>query len=59
MHDDRVTVTVAEFQRISGIGHSKTYELIGDGTLKRIKVGRRTLILLASWHAFVDRQLAA
>lgn len=29
---------------ISGLGRTKTYEMLGDGTLRAIKVGKRILI---------------
>ena len=31
-----------------GISHSKLYELIGQGTLKTVKIGKRRLILMDS-----------
>lgn len=33
-----------EWRTISGLGRSKSYELLGDGKLRGIKVGRRLLI---------------
>jgi excisionase family DNA binding protein len=38
---------------VTGLGRSKLYELINDGTLARIKVGRRTLIRADSLRALV------
>jgi len=35
---------IATWSHLSGIGRSKTYELLGDGTLRAIKVGGRLLI---------------
>lgn len=32
------------WQRMSGLGRSKTYEMLGDGTLRAVKVGKRLLI---------------
>jgi hypothetical protein len=32
------------WQRISGLGRSKSYEMLGTGELRGIKVGRRLLI---------------
>jgi len=34
--------------RIVGIGKTKAFELLSDGRLERVKVGRRTLITAAS-----------
>jgi hypothetical protein len=33
-----------EWRAISGLGRSKSYELLGEGKLRAIKVGRRLLI---------------
>ena len=44
----RVTEVMSEL----GIGLTKTYELIGEGSLHALKLGRRTLIPEASVAAF-------
>ena len=31
-----------------GLGHTKIYELIGDGTLKSVKIGNKRLVLIES-----------
>jgi excisionase family DNA binding protein len=38
-----------------GLGKTKLYELLGDGELEAIRVGRRTLVLRASIDALVER----
>ena len=43
-----VTVTVNMGKKLTGLGHTKFYELINNGTLKSIKVGRRRLVLFNS-----------
>jgi excisionase family DNA binding protein len=50
-----LTVTVNNAKAALGIGHTKLYELIGEGELKTVKVGRRTLIKTASIRALVDQ----
>jgi excisionase family DNA binding protein len=40
--------------RVSGLGKTKLYELIGAGTLKSRKVGRRRLILLTDLSEFLQ-----
>jgi len=50
-----VTVTVDGAKKALGIGSTKLYELINDGTLKSLKVGRRRLIKTDSIHALVDQ----
>jgi excisionase family DNA binding protein len=45
MHGVRpFTISVATFRKLSGLGNTKTYELIADGTLETILVGRKRLI---------------
>lgn len=53
-----LTVTVASARKALGIGNTKLYQLIGQGQLQTIKIGRRTLIRTDSIHALVE-QLAA
>jgi excisionase family DNA binding protein len=40
--------------RSLGIGRTKIYELIADGTLATIKIGRRTLVKTDSIRALVE-----
>jgi excisionase family DNA binding protein len=49
-----LTVTVAGARQALGIGTTKIYELIGDGQLRTIKIGRRTLIRTDSIYALVE-----
>jgi excisionase family DNA binding protein len=55
---DIITAPIPEFGRLSGLGRSKTYELIGEGKLKSIKIGKRRLIVISSWRQLVEEQLA-
>ena len=48
-------LSVAETQALLGIGRTKLYELLGDGTLESIKVGRRTLIKRQSVRVVLDQ----
>jgi excisionase family DNA binding protein len=41
-------ISVEETCRITGLGRSKIYELLGDGTLPSVKVGKRRLVRLAA-----------
>lgn len=50
-----ITVSVDEFQRLSGLGPTKTWALIKDGKLESVKIGRRRLITYES----AQRLLAA
>src|SRR5437588_12563864 len=53
-----ITATIPNFCRITGIGRSKTYELLDDDTLESIKIGRRRLIILDSYRKLIERQRA-
>jgi excisionase family DNA binding protein len=43
-----ISVTVKECKRLSGLGHTTIYKLLGEGKLASTKVGRRTLISFPS-----------
>jgi excisionase family DNA binding protein len=45
---DPMAVTVDDAKHITGLGHTKLYELISDGTLKSVAIGKRRLILYTS-----------
>lgn len=49
-----LTCTAIDAARSLGIGKTKLYELIGQGKLKTIKIGRRTLIKADSIRMLVD-----
>lgn len=50
-----ITVRVREACRLTGIGRSKLYELIGRGQIRVIKVGAITLIPIDSLTSFLER----
>ena len=52
---DPVTVTVQGARKALGLGNTKIYELIGEGKLKTVKIGRRTLVKTDSIRALVDQ----
>ena len=49
-----VRVNVAA--RMMGIGRTKLYELIGNGEVEAIKVGKATLVTTASLNAMIERR---
>lgn len=49
-----ITVRIREACRITGIGRSKLYELIGAGDVETIKVGTITLIPVESLRRFIE-----
>ncbi len=50
-----LAVPIPAFTKALGIGRTKGYELIEAGEVEAIKIGRRTLITVASIKALVDR----
>ena len=50
---DPVTVTVEGALKATGLGKTKLYELIAQGSLSTVKVGRRTLVKTDSIRALV------
>ncbi|WDF72258.1 helix-turn-helix domain-containing protein [Novosphingobium sp. KACC 22771] len=50
-----LALRIPEVQRMTGLGRTKLYALIADGELATIKIGRATLIPLASLEALLER----
>jgi excisionase family DNA binding protein len=50
-----IAVRIKEAIRLTGIGRSKLYELIGSGDLEVAKIGNCTLIPMASLYALIER----
>jgi len=50
---ERYTISVRQAQKALSLGRTKVYDLMAQGRLERIKVGRRTLITTASIKALV------
>ncbi len=48
-----LTVRIPEACRMTGIGRSKLYQLIGAGEISTIKVGAITLVPVASLRRFL------
>lgn len=49
------TVTIETARDLTGLGNTKIFELLASGQLKRVKVGRRTLITTDSIRALIER----
>ena len=45
--------TIADASKVSGLGRTSIYELIGAGKLRAIKAGNRTLIPADALRAFI------
>lgn len=51
-----LTITIAQFKRMTGLGHTKTYQLIREGRLVSTKVDARRLIDFQSAKKLVKPQ---
>ena len=51
---DPLSYTIPGAMRATGLGRSKLYQLISENRLKRIHIGRRTLITADSLRALID-----
>ena len=56
---DKISASISEFCALSGLGRTKVYELLGNGSIDSFYCGKRRLIILDSYHRFVERQRAA
>lgn len=51
-------VRINDAARMIGIGRTKLYELIGNGEVDVVKVGKATLVTTASLNAMIERRRA-
>lgn len=49
-----IAYSVADACRVSSLGRTRLYQLIGEGKLEVRKVGKRTLIPAASLRALIE-----
>lgn len=57
MDSSIITATVGEFCRLSGLGRSRVYEMIGDaGELESVLIGKRRLIIIDSYRQLIERR---
>jgi excisionase family DNA binding protein len=49
-----ICVSVAEAMRLLGVGRTKLYDLINSQQIRVVKIGRRTLISMASIRALIS-----
>ena len=54
-----ITLTVAAAGKVLGLGTTKLYELINEGALDTIKIGRRRLVTVASITRLVNAATGA
>lgn len=53
-----VTITISNAMSVIGIGQTKIYELMNNGTLQTVRVGRRRLVKIESIRALVNQAAA-
>jgi len=49
-----ITITVEQARKLSGLGTTTIFKLLRKGILKRVKVGRKTLIWFDSLQALLQ-----
>jgi excisionase family DNA binding protein len=57
-HSAPLAVSVARACELSSLGQTKIYELIGNGEIETITIGRKRLVIYASLEKFVEKRRA-
>jgi hypothetical protein len=57
--DRIISAPIGEFCVLSGLGRTIVYEMIGDGRLESIKIGKRRLVLIDSYRRLVEEHRQA
>src|SRR5262249_10143185 len=52
----QITAPIGSFCRDNGLGRTKVYELIGDGEIESVTIGRKRYIIVQSYIDFLRRQ---
>ena len=53
IRQEPIAISIADACTYIGCGRSLLYELIGNQQIRAVKLGRRTLVSVASLHAYV------
>lgn len=56
---ERISYTIPEACKVSGLSRSKIYELIGTKQLQRVKIGRSVFIRRVDLESLMAERLAA
>jgi excisionase family DNA binding protein len=54
-----ITVTVPTALAVTGLGRTKFYELVKEGRIRTIAIGRRTLVIFADLEKLADAAAGA
>ena len=57
--DAIISAPVDVFCRISGLGRNSVFEMIADGRLESVKIGRRRLVIIDSYRRLIREEQAA
>jgi excisionase family DNA binding protein len=49
-----ITVTVATALAVTGLGRTKFYQLVKDGRIRTVAIGRRTLVIFADLEKLAE-----
>jgi hypothetical protein len=52
----QITAPIGQFCRDNGVGRTKVYQLIGDGEIDSVTIGRKRYIIAQSYIDFLRRQ---
>jgi hypothetical protein len=52
----QITAPIGPFCRDNGVGRTKVYELIGDGEIESVTIGKKRYIIVQSYIDFLRRQ---
>lgn len=52
--EDRLLLSISEVHRVFPLGRTRIYELINDGTLESVKVGKRRFIKMSSLRKLAE-----
>ena len=55
MSEPLLAVSIAEVTVLAGVGRTKLYEAIADGSLPIRKLGRRTLVIVSELQAWLEQ----
>jgi predicted DNA-binding transcriptional regulator AlpA len=51
---DRLTVPLGEFVKLSGIGRSTVYAMLRSGVLRSVTLGKKRMVIVASYREVLE-----